>query len=126
MAIASGKRCLVKLSPSRRGLACPSGWCTCPTDHGRIPYPNLKRARTTHWRCAWRPTRAHRPASVFVARPNEVYQIEMTVRLPAWPEWAVHCRVEPVTRLSRAPLTVPTYTFTRADASAQDTGPLLT
>lgn len=62
---------------------------------------------------------------VFVARPNEVYPIEMTVCLPAWPEWATQCHVEPLTRLSRTALAVPTFTFTAADAATQDDGLLL-
>jgi hypothetical protein len=41
---------------------------------------------------------------VLVVRPSEVYHIDMTVRLSAWPAWADICRVEPVTTLPELPL----------------------
>jgi len=63
---------------------------------------------------------------VLVLRPHEMYQLGMTVRVPNWPDWADMCRVRPVTTLSRAALSLPVYTFTRADAITDDAGMLLT
>ncbi|MDO3402668.1 hypothetical protein QWI29_21705 [Mycolicibacterium neoaurum] len=63
---------------------------------------------------------------VFVARPGEAYPIEMTVRLPYWPQWAQRCYVEPVTTLSREALTIPSYEFTTDDVVSDEGGIVLT
>ncbi len=62
---------------------------------------------------------------VLVVRPNELYTIEMTVRLPAWPDWARSCYVEPVTTLSRSALSLPVFVFHASDATTDDTEVLL-
>jgi hypothetical protein len=62
---------------------------------------------------------------VLVVRPNELYIIEMTVRLPAWPDWAQRCDVEAVTTLSRSALSLPVFVFLPSDAIADDAGILL-
>jgi len=63
---------------------------------------------------------------VLVVRPSEIYHIDMTVRLSAWPDWADTCRVEPVTTLPRSVLSLPVYVFYRLDGPADDAGVLLT
>jgi hypothetical protein len=63
---------------------------------------------------------------VFVAQPHEAYPIEMTVRLPFWPQWAQRCYVEPVTTFSREALTIPRYEFTLNDVASDDGGIVLT
>jgi len=62
---------------------------------------------------------------VLVVRPNELYTIEMTVRLPTWPDWAQRCYVEPVTTLSRSALSLPVFVFHASDATTDDAGILL-
>lgn len=63
---------------------------------------------------------------VFVTQPQEAYPIEMTVRLPFWPEWAQRCYVEPVTTFSREALTIPRYEFTPDDVMSDEGGIVLT
>lgn len=59
---------------------------------------------------------------VLVVRPDELYAVGMMVRLIDVPEWAEMCIVEPITRLNREALTVPSYTFALADGDADEAG----
>ena len=62
---------------------------------------------------------------VLVVRPHELYTVEMAVRLPAWPDWALRCHVELITTLGRSALSLPAFVFHAADAAIDDTGVLL-
>ncbi|MBI4498982.1 MAG: hypothetical protein HY689_13905 [Chloroflexi bacterium] len=62
---------------------------------------------------------------VLVVRPHELYTVGMSVRLPSWPDWAATCQVEPVSRVGRNALTLPSFAFDRAAAVFDDAGVLL-
>lgn len=62
---------------------------------------------------------------VFVAQPDEVYPIEMTLRLRDWPHWAERCVISPITTVGREALSLPQYEFRPGDAASDDGGIVL-
>lgn len=63
---------------------------------------------------------------ILVLRPNEVYQLGLTVRLLAVPEWAEKCIVEPLTMLGRDALALPRYELPLSDGAVDEFGVTLT
>ena len=63
---------------------------------------------------------------VLVVRPRELYQLGMTVRLAAVPDWAETCVVEPMTTLGRDALSLPRYELTLGAGTVDEFGVTLT
>jgi hypothetical protein len=63
---------------------------------------------------------------ILVLRRDEVYQLGMTVRLVAVPDWAETCTVEPLTMLGREALALPRFDLPLADGVSDESGISLT
>ncbi len=59
---------------------------------------------------------------VAVLRPHLVYDLGVELRIEQWPEWADRCQVQLLTTLTPDALTLPSFSWSRADAQVDESG----